>query len=221
MIWRTTPQPDHEIRRFTDTSYWAKQTALQGHKRKAEYAFLEEANSPKDSEYTITQEVGSCFAQDLKVQPPTRLLEVIDLDTKPMLEMEEWLLRAWKYDRQAHDTYCAQLLELGLCVRQMDTDRFDRTMAYCRRRLVRDQESRSLSPMPPPVDFREQFEDVQAWLMRRISRNAETLMMDLLVDLRRAAVRAVGAQDRAAVDSFYERKTACLCLGFYAFGGRI
>lgn len=75
--------------------------------------------------------------------------------------------------------------------------------------------------MPPPVDFREQVEDVQAWLMRRISRNAETLMMDLLVDLRRAAVRAVGAQDRAAVDAFYERKAACLCLGFYAFGGRI
>lgn len=97
-----------------------------------------------------------------------------------------------------------------MCVRQMDTGRFDRTMAYCRRRLVRDQESRSLSPMPPPVDFREQVEDVQAWLMRRISRNAETLMMDLLVDLR-----------RAAVDAFYERKAACLCLGIYAFGGRI
>lgn len=149
-------------------------------------------------------------------------LDVSELKTpRPFIEIKERLFRAWKYNPQVHETYDTQRLELGMYTHQPDLADFDRIMADCRREFVRDEAGRSTFATPLPEDLEDQVEDIQTWLMTRVCRNAETLMMDDLISLQAAALRAKEVREQAAIDAFYERKATFFALVFSTFGGRV
>lgn len=138
-----------------------------------------------------------------------------------LLELQEWLIQAWKHDPQAHHTYLADFSSLGRCARDNDVFQFNAVMSTCQASFLEAVTSASPPSTPVPVDLLEQVSLLRDWMNKNLCRNAGAVMMDMFV---RLTICARETMDKGRIDvtmkEFNAKKAACVAIAFYTFGER-
>lgn len=138
-----------------------------------------------------------------------------------LLELQEWLVQAWKQDPQAHQTYIAEFKVLGKCARDDDVPGFDAAMSVCQAKALEAVYSGTPSSSPMPSDLLEQVNHIRSWMNETVCRNAGTIMAGNFTQLGICARDTINAGcNDEAMRIFNAKRAACIAAAFYTFSGR-
>lgn len=140
----------------------------------------------------------------------------------PFYDLTQWLLYTLKARPSVHDEFRIQLLELGLYARTRATELFKSARDECMRSFIRKAAAAGdAAPSPWPAVLEDQVEYLRCWVNANVAHNADVHLVGQLVDLQRAATRAIEAGDDGALLHDFERARAiCLATAFLLYGGR-
>lgn len=142
--------------------------------------------------------------------------------TKLVIDLTQWLYYAWELDPVAHRTFCADLGKLALAARTCNYRVFDILRIRCQQRLVLDSPiEKPAGPFDLPLTLKDKIKDLIDFLFTDVSRNADIVILDELVQLRHASLRVETAradknmdESLAVEEEFSCRMAFCVVIAF-------